>query len=225
MNKHFHLHWQVAILILVTCLPIYSQRQTRQRRDTEQQKSQQEARDLEQRRLDEEAVKQMPDSGADLAFVVAEQADIHEESVASSKVLLAVKRGDVLALIERQPVDHWYKVIHIDSATEGWVDELSVIAKFTAKRENAPPLDKEYVGGDSDPQLSVTNLEPETDLNLRINGDKYVVRAGTTKTFNLKPGKYNYYGWSPGVGPAIGADDLRSGVRYSWTFKIIRHKG
>jgi len=225
MGKHMHLRWQVVLLILLTCLPLYAQRPTPQRRATVQQKAQQEARDREQRRRDEEAVRQMPDAGADLAFVVAEQVDIHEEPDAASKVLLSVKRGEALALIEREPKDNWYKVIHVDSANEGWVEERGVIVKFTAKRENAPPLEQEYVGDARDPELSVTNLERATDLNLRLNGKRYVVRAGTTSTFNLKPGRYEFYGWSPGISPAIGADDLRSGVRYSWTFKIVMRKG
>jgi hypothetical protein len=223
MSKHIHIRWQVVLFILLLCLPTYAQRQSRQRRATGQQRAQQEAHDREQRRRDEEAVRQMPDAGADLAFVVAQQVNIHEEPDSSSRVLLSVKRGEVLALIERQPLGSWYKVIHIDSATEGWIDERSVVIKLTAKRENAPPLEKEDVGDNKDPELSVTNLEHAIDLNLRINGEKYVVRAGTTRTFNLKPGRYDYYGWSPGVSPAIGGDDLRPGIRYSWTFRIVHH--
>lgn len=222
INTHRNIHWQAVLFIILICLSASAQRQTRQRRATDQQRAQQQAQEREQRRHDEEAVGEIPDAGADLAFVVAEQTNIYDEPDSSSKVLLRVKRGEVLALVERERAGPWYKVIHIDSAIEGWVNESDLIIKLTAKRENAPPLDREYVGDDRDPELSVTNQESATDLNLRINGTLYVVRAGTTRTFNLKPGRYDYYGWSPGVSPAIGRDDLRTGTRYSWTFKIVR---
>jgi hypothetical protein len=219
-----NIRWLATFLILLACVPAYSQRQTRQQRATRQQKAQQEALEQEQRRHDEEAVRLMPDAGADLAFVVAQQTNVFEEPDLSSKVLLRVERGDVLALVEREPVGTWYRVIHIDSAIEGWIDERSIIIKLTAKRENAPPFEEEYVEADRDPELSVTNLEPATDLNLRINGTRYVVRANTKRTFTFKPGRYDYYGWSPGVRPTIGGENLRSGMRYSWTFRIIRRK-
>lgn len=222
MKTHACFRWQAVLFILLIYLPIHAQTQTRQRRIASKQESQQDAQEREQRRRDEEEVRNMQDAGADLAFVVAQQESIYEEHDSSSKILVPVKRGDVLALVERQPVGTWYKVIDIDSAIEGWVNKRSVIIKLTAKRENAPPLEREYVGDDRDPDLSVTNLEAATDLNLRINGTLYVVRAGTTRTFNLKPGRYDYYGWSPGVRATIGGDDLRAGVRYSWTFKIVR---
>jgi hypothetical protein len=215
-------HWMAAFLLLLICVPAYAQRESRQRRETGQSKAQQEAQEREQRRLDEEAVRKMPDPGADLAFVVAQRADIHEEPNTSSRVLKQVERGDALALIERKPVGTWYKVIEVDSAVEGWVDESLVVIKLTANRYNAPPFEREDTGTKQNPELSVSNLEPSTDLNLRINGTLYVIRANSTRTLTLEPGRYEYYGWSPGVRPAIGGDDLRAGSRYTWTFRIVR---
>ncbi len=193
----------------------------RQRRTIGQQKTQQGAQEREQRRRDEEAVRQMADPGADLAFVVAQRANIREEPNTSSRILKQVERGEVLALLERAPVSTWYKIIHVDSAVEGWVDESVVVIKLTANRYNAPALEEEETGTNQDPELSVSNLELSTDLNLRLNGRLYVISASSTRTFTLKPGRYEYYGWSPGVRPAIGGHNLSSGTRYSWTFKII----
>jgi hypothetical protein len=215
-------HWIAAFLLLLSCVPAIAQRQTRQRRETGQAKAQQEAQEREQRRRDEEDVRKMPDPGADLAFVVAQRASIREEPKTSSPVLKQVERGEVLALVEREPVGTWYRVIHVDSAIEGWVDESVVIIKLTANRYNAPPLEEEETGTTQSPELSVSNLEPATDLNLRINGTLYVIRANSTRTLKLEPGKYEYYGWSPGIRPAIGGDNLRSGLKYKWTFRIVR---
>ncbi len=55
-----------------------------------------------------------------------------------------------------------------------------------------------------------------------MNGTLYVVKANTTRTFTFDPGHFEYYGWSPGVRPAIGKDELRNGYVYSWSF-LIRH--
>jgi hypothetical protein len=214
--------WIVPLFVLLVCVPAYAQRQSRPRPDAGQSKAQKEAHEREQRRRDEEAVRSMPDRGADLAYVVAQRANIREESNTTSRVLRQVERGEVLALMEREPIGTWYKVIHIDSAVEGWVDESVVVIKLTANRYNAPPFEREYTEAGRNPEVSVSNLEPATDLNLRINGTLYVIRANSTKTFTLEPGRFEYYGWSPGVRPAIGGDELRSGMKYSWTFRIIR---
>lgn len=215
--------WAIALLAMLVCVPAYAQRRARPRSDAAAQaKAAREAQEREQRRLDEEEVRRMPDSGSDLAFVVALRANIREEPTASSRVLKEVERGEALALMEREPAGTWYKVIHVDSAVEGWVDGNAVVIKLTANRYNAPAFDEERTEAGRKPELSISNLEPATALNLRINGKLYVIPANSTKNFSFEPGKYEYYGWSPGVRPAIGGDDLKSGMKYSWTFRIVR---
>jgi hypothetical protein len=215
--------WAAAVLVLLVCVPAYAQRRARPRADAAAQaKAAQEAREREQRRRDEEEVRRMPDSGSDLAFVVALKASMREEPNASSRVLREMERGEALALMEREPSGTWYKVIHVDSAVEGWVDEKSVVIKLAGNRYNAPPFDEESTEAGRKPELSISNLEPATALNLRINGKLYVIPANSTKNFSFEPGRYEYYGWSPGVRPAIGGDDLRTGMKYSWTFQIVR---
>jgi hypothetical protein len=167
-------------------------------------------------------VRDMKDVGADLAVVVADQSTIYAQPNATSKRLLSVKRGDTLALVKHDPVRTWYRVVEIDTATEGWIYDCDVIIKLTANPESGPPLEQERVGTNEDPELNVSNLEPSTNLNLRLNGTLYVVPAKTTKTFTLKPGKYEFYGYSPGVRPALGSENFKPGMKYSWTFQIVR---
>jgi hypothetical protein len=215
--------WATAVLVLLVCVPAYAQRRARPRADAAAKaKAAQEAQEREQRRLDEEEVRNMPDSGSDLAFVVALRANMREEPNASSRVLREVERGEALALMEREPAGNWYKVIHVASAVEGWVDGRAVVIKLTANRYNAPAFDEESTEAGRKPEISISNLEPATALNLRINGKLYVIPANSTKNLSFEPGRYEYYGWSPGVRPAIGGDDLRSGMKYSWTFQIVR---
>jgi hypothetical protein len=171
---------------------------------------------------DIKAVEAMKDFGADIAVVVAEESAIHEQPAAASKVLRPVKRSDFLALVKRDPVGSWYRVIEVDSATEGWINECDVIIKLTTNPESGPPLEQERVGTTENPELNVSNLEPSTNLNLRLNGTLYVIPANTTKTLTLKPGKYDFYGYSPGVRPAFGSETFKAGMKYSWTFQIGR---
>lgn len=216
-GRRFLLTALALALLASFALPAQAQRRrAAARRPAGQQQSQ-----AEERRRFEEEVRQLPDPGTDLAFVFSPQADIHEEPRATSPVLMSVKRPQALALSEREPQGGWLRVIHIDTATEGWIPGDAVVVKYTAQESSGPPLEVEDVESDKSPELVVTNLEQGTDLNLRINGTLYVIRRNTSRTFTLQPGTYKYYGYSPGIAPARGQDTLQRGKRYSWTFQIV----
>jgi hypothetical protein len=166
-------------------------------------------------------VRDMKDVGIDYAVVVADHSMIYAQPDYGSKALLQVKRANILALVKRGPVSSWYRVVEIDSATEGWVNDCDVIIKLTTHPETGPALEEERLGTTADPELNISNLDPSTSLNLRLNGTLYVIPAKTTKTFTLKPGKYEFYGYSPGVRPAFGSDTFKAGSRYRWTFEIV----
>ncbi len=170
---------------------------------------------------DVEFVRQMKDYGLDFAIVVSPQADIREEANLSSKSLRSVKRSEFLALVKRSPVRSWYRVVEVESATEGWINECDVIIKLTANSSAGPPMEEESTGTTADPVVSVRNMEPKTDLRLRLNDVLYVIPANTTKTLTVKPGRYDFYGYSPGIQPAFGNKDFKAGHKYTWTFQII----
>jgi len=130
----------VACLIALTCIMTVAQTASAQR--------------CNKRPEDLKFVREMKDVGADLAVVVAEQSTIYEQPSAASKALLRVKRANFLALVKRDAVRTWYRVIEVDSATEGWIDECDVILKLTDNRESGPPLEEEPVGTIEDPELS-----------------------------------------------------------------------
>ena len=164
----------------------------------------------------------MADPGADTAFVVAIKANIREEPDKTSRILLEVKRGEALSLIEREPTGTWYRVIHVETAIEGWIDESVIVNKLTANRYTAPDFEEELTESYSNPTVKITNRERNTDLNLRMNGVLYVIKADTTRSFTLPPGPYEYYGWSPGVRATFGKSNLAKGIVYSWSFFIRR---
>ncbi|MCO6509774.1 MAG: SH3 domain-containing protein [Aridibacter famidurans] len=207
MSSYYRLNCLLGLVVIfLSLLPAYAQSD----------------QDPEQRRHDVETIRNFPDPGSDMAYVVATKANMRAEPKLDGRILRQVERGEALALVERFKTGSWYRVIHVPSADEGYIHESVVVLKLTANRYNAPPLSSQRVAGQTDPSLEVTNLERETDLNLRINGALYVVRAGSTITMNLEPGEYEYYGWSPGVRPAIGKNNLTLGYKYSWTFRIVR---
>ena len=189
---------------------------------TARQKAAKATQDQAQRRADEEAVRRMADSGADMAFVVALKANIREEPNKSSSILKEVNRGEALSLVEREPTGTWYHVIHIDSAIEGWIDQSVIVNKFTANKYTAPEFQEEESEVYENPKVKITNQERYTDLNLKMNGILYVIKADTTRTFILPSGPYEYYGWSPGVRATFGKQILNKGNVYSWAFFIRR---
>lgn len=214
MLKRKQVYWLLFLLVAL-CSSVAAQRQ----QTAQSQRAQEEA---EQRKRDEEAVRNMPDYGADIAVVATPAATIYAEARTTSRALLQVKRNDFLALVEREPVSGWYRVVEVDSATEGWINGRDVIIKLTTETSAGPPIEEEATGTKSDPEVAITNAEPSTDLNLRLNGTLYVIPANSTKVLTLKPGTFKYYGYSPGIRPAFGSRTFEAGYKYTWKFEIIR---
>ena len=177
--------------------------------------------EAEQRKRDEEAVRNMPDHGSDLAVVTSRQAAIYEQARANSRVLLQVKRGEFLALVEREPTGVWHRVVHVDTAHEGWIHQRDVVIKLTSKESAGPPIEEEK-GTNTDPEVHITNSETSTDLRLRLNGTLHMIPASTTRVLTLKAGVFKYYGYSPGIRPAFGSRTFRQGYKYTWVFQIVR---
>lgn len=177
-----------------------------------------------QRLKDEKAIAAMEDLGFDAAFVTS-VSTIRETATKTGKVLLTVKPYDVLSLTDKTDSSGFYRVIEAKSGVEGFIDGNSVVIKLTKNTENSgPPLN---VDGNSDsvladPVVSITNGETKTTLKIRLNGTLYSIPPQTTKIVSVKPGKFTYYGWSPGIRPATGKSTLEKGKKYSWNFKIIR---
>ncbi len=174
-----------------------------------------------QRQKDVQSVANMQDFGFDGA-VVTKTASVRETAAIKGKVLLAVKRGDILSLVARDAVKNWYNVVDEKSGVEGWIDGNAVVIKLTTNTETGPPLREEESNTNLDPEVSISNGEEKTALRIRINGTLYVVPPQTTKVITVKAGKFSYYGWSPGIRPTTGSKTLEKGKKYSWFFKINR---
>jgi tetratricopeptide (TPR) repeat protein len=177
-----------------------------------------------QRIKDERDVAAMNDLGFDGAFVTV-VSSIRETAARTGKVLLAVKRNDILSLVARAEENGFYKVVDEKSGVEGYIAGSVVVVKLTGNTENTGPQLSDDGAGESvlaNPVVSISNGETKTTLKIRLNGTLYLIPPQTTKDISVTAGKFTYYGWSPGIRLTSGKSTLEKGRRYSWSFKIYR---
>lgn len=72
-------------------------------------------------------------------------------------VLLKLKQGQLLALVERNAKDGWYSVVDIDSATGGYVSDKDIEIRLSKNRKSGSLFERAYTGNDRNPSLAVTN--------------------------------------------------------------------
>jgi hypothetical protein len=175
-------------------------------------------REKAQREADLEAVRKMPDPGYDFAIVTRHDAVIRSRADFSSAVLRQLKRDEMLALVDRNLTnDVWYSVIHLDSATEGWVRKEDVVVRFSEAKRREPAISAERSSTNEDPSIVITN-ESETDLNLSIANEQYGIPGRSKRMVVLRPGKYKFHAYRPGGKPFFGEYDFEVGYNYRWIF-------
>lgn len=134
--------------------------------------------------------------------------------------LLTTQPGDNLFIYDVQIVGDFYKVIHIETNTEGFVHR-SLVQLDTPSTANSGGLFTP-TGRTSTYQsdLEVFNNTGLT-LTLRLNGRTYVFTPRERSTLELGPGSYSYVASAPGVIPDHGTERIESGTSYSWQFYIV----
>jgi len=161
------------------------------------------------------------DVGIDTAVVIAIRANLRERPSPSSAIVREVERGDMLALVNRNPVGPWYRVIHIRSSNEGWINGNTIRLRYTDKPKGGPVFEERSAGTNEDPSIQVTN-DSGSILYLKVgDDDRIAISPHATRTMTKPPGRYSFYASSPGVLPAFGEHDFRSGIIYEWTFYIV----
>lgn len=220
MLKQVRIVWFILIALALTPF-VSAQRKPGAKPSATPIQTVQTAAEKAQRRVDEQRVAKMEDTGFDLAVVV-KASSIRETPDAKGALLSSVKRGEFLSLVQKEAENDWYKVVRESDGLEGWIDGKAVVIKLTGNTVTGPPLVEEDAAPDIAPVVSVTNLERKTTLRIRLNGKLFLIPPGTTKIVQMSAGKFNYYGWSPGIRAATGSSYLQNGKKYVWTFKINR---
>ena len=160
------------------------------------------------------------DPGVDFATVIASRANLRQGHDGASSVLLEVRNGEDLVLLNRTPTGPWYNVLHVDSSTDGWIHGSVIRLVYTRKARPAPVLRAERVDIYSDPRIELDNKSYLT-INLRVGETIYSIPPYSTRSVTFPSGVHKYYASAPGVLPAMGEQTFSVGYRYTWTFTIV----
>ncbi len=159
------------------------------------------------------------DLGIDVAIVSAEKASLLEQ-FNSTNSILQLKKGTLLALIDRTPKNNFYNVIDIATSIEGWIDRQFVSVKLTSNPNSSPTFEERKVDANVDPTLVITN-QTEEILSLRFGGKLYTIPANAEKRIVVSAGTYKFYGSVPNAIPRVGEKYFPKGIIYYWRFFTV----
>lgn len=159
------------------------------------------------------------DIGFDVAIPRRAQIPIMNAPSRDATRVLTVGSRDTLALVERNPTDGWFNVVHVSSGKEGWVNETDVRLAFTKNPLPPPVFSEEYVGRDAAPVLKVIN-KTDRELSLRIDDARYTVASGKHLDVSYPGGACKFFASAPGAMPVSGTKEWKRGYSYEWTFWI-----
>jgi hypothetical protein len=167
------------------------------------------------------SVRAPKDIGVDVAIPNRAQIRMMDGPSPNATQILTIGARDTLALIERQPTNGWFNVIHVRSGKEGWVNGADVRLAFTTHPLPPPVFSEEYVGRDAAPVLKVIN-KTDRELSLRIDDSRYTVASGKSLEVSHPGGACKFFASAPGAIPLSGTREWKRGHRYEWTFWIER---
>ena len=163
------------------------------------------------------------DPGVDLGVVIVNKANLRDGPSTTSAVLMQLAQGSFVALVERIPVDDWYRVIDIESSSEGWLHASTIETKLTNRRLDGPALIERDSESNGNPYVVINN-EANVTLYLSVGNKRHTISPKATETIYLTPGPYKYYASSPGVIPKFGERVFSAGKWYTWRFYIVTRR-
>jgi len=159
------------------------------------------------------------DVGVDLVIPNRTRIPLMDAPSATAKPLLIIDATETVALIDREPRNGWFNVIHVRSGKEGWVNVADVQVSYTQHPLPPPKFSEEYVGNDEDPTITVLN-KTGLALTLKVGNAEHDVPAGARSPISLPAGAWKFHASAPGVIPLSGTKEWKRGYRYEWTFWI-----
>lgn len=136
------------------------------------------------------------------------------------EALERLRVGAQLFIITAETTNGFLNVIHIETATEGWVHKNFVMIKSAAPRSSGRIFTPEGRSASENPEVLIYNNTSRT-LTLNLNNRNYVFEPQERKTLTLTAGTYEYRASAPGVIPYYGEDSLEGNHNYSWEFYIV----
>ena len=127
--------------------------------------------------------------------------------------------GDTVFIISIETKNDFFNVIHVKTASEGWVHKSLIKIESEVPENSEPVFTPEGKSTSENPEAEIFNNTNLT-MTLDINGKKYIFAPKEKKTLTLTAGNCNFRASAPGVIPFSGKDHLERSYLYSWTFYI-----
>lgn len=150
-------------------------------------------------------------------------ANLREGPGADYEALEQIRAGAQLFIITTEATNEFLNVIHIKTATEGWVHKNFVEIRSAAPKSSGRIFNPEGRSFSENPEVRIYNNTSLT-LILNLNNRNYVFEPQERKTLTLTAGAYAYRASAPGVVPYYGEDSLNSNHNYSWEFYIVTRR-
>lgn len=159
------------------------------------------------------------DLGVDVGVVNTLKANLREYPSTNAPVVRQIRQSDYVVLIDREHVDGWYNVIHVDSGVEGWIHGDLIDVRWTRSRKTSNPFTAERVDSYSNPEIYVSNDSDRT-ITLTIGSSRYSIPSYSKQTITVASGTYKFVGSAARVIPLMGTKTWERGYRYTWRFWI-----
>ncbi|MFZ4860295.1 MAG: hypothetical protein ACOYL3_28380 [Desulfuromonadaceae bacterium] len=156
---------------------------------------------------------------ADIATVTKLNTVLRDGPSEDGEKVLLLKKKAVLALVDRENIDGWLNVIHIQTGKEGWIKAKHVSLALSKQPSRPPVFNEQKIDEYSNPEIEIENAS-DKDLLLKVGQERFEIQKHTTKSVSILPSDYKYHASAPGVFPAIGKKDFLTGYRYTWKFWI-----
>ena len=145
--------------------------------------------------------------------------NVYARPNADSEVLVRSSYGQPLFVISAEPVNGFVHVIYIPEDVEGY------IIKDHVRLDEVVPLAQEGLfvpegaAASEAPDIAVHNTT-HLPVTLAMDDLRFRFDPGEQRTIQVPAGQYNCRASAPGLLPHIAAEQIETGVRYSWRFYV-----
>lgn len=160
------------------------------------------------------------DLGVDYAIITASRANLREDADVSATTIREIPQGDLVVLLNRNPVGLWFNVIHVKSSQEGWIHSSTITVKYTKNRKPNLTIEGTNTHSSRNPTLEVKN-DSNVTMTLKLGESQYVFSPRESKTIPMSPARYSFHASAPNVIPDFGDQVFEVGYIYSWRFYIV----
>jgi len=78
------------------------------------------------------------DLGVDIGVVISDRANLRDGPSTTNPAIRELQRGELFVLLSRVPLGPWYRVIHVKSGLEGWINGSTIRVRYTEKPKPPP---------------------------------------------------------------------------------------